>query len=162
MIAAGMGYPRGLLQLLVVLMFTAVGTQAECNQQETVQMISCVSPYMGRLLPLAGASCDKELISQDLCKDFKEIVDCVTRNNISSTCLEVGVSKQLQQFGFGCAVSDFQEKCLNTSTIQTGDFVHSTKPTPEGQTRNAGVAAVTRDYLSLLPVVTILVVFIYI
>ncbi|XP_025100973.1 uncharacterized protein LOC112568089 [Pomacea canaliculata] len=123
-------------------------------------MISCVSPYMGRLLPLAGASCDKELISQDLCKDFKEIVDCVTRNNISSTCLEVGVSKQLKQFGFGCTVSDFQEKCRNTSTTQAGDFVHSTKPTTEGQTNNAGVAAVTLDYLALLPVATLLLMFI--
>ncbi|XP_025100964.1 uncharacterized protein LOC112568085 isoform X47 [Pomacea canaliculata] len=119
MIAAGMGYPRGLLQLLLVLTFTAVGTQAHCGSDEIDEMRPCVSPHMRKLAPLINAFCNHYLITQDLCNVFKQIKDCASRKDIAE-CVEYNVFEELSQSGKGysCGLMDFQDKCGNATMIK--------------------------------------------
>ncbi|XP_025103195.1 uncharacterized protein LOC112569588 isoform X2 [Pomacea canaliculata] len=104
----------------------------ECNATEVSAIETCISPYKAGLSSFGtGGTCNRNLITQDVCNSYGNIVTCVNRASLSTTtCRPYMIPQMDAKLGISCKVSDFIETCTSAPKLNTGSgaasFLRST------------------------------------
>ncbi|XP_025102188.1 uncharacterized protein LOC112568891 [Pomacea canaliculata] len=113
----------GLAPVILVLILTVTGTQAQCTERELNTLFLCIVPYNDKFLQTIGTgdSCNRTLISEDLCNDFAAIVNCTNQKDVSrTTCRPHAVEQINPNMEIPCKIPDFENVCKKAPAIDKG------------------------------------------
>ncbi|XP_025102187.1 uncharacterized protein LOC112568889 isoform X2 [Pomacea canaliculata] len=112
----------GVVPVILVLILTVTGTQAQCTQEELYTLYQCILPYNTKFMLTfgTGGSCNRALISEDVCTDFTDIVVCANQKDISRTCRQYALGQIDQSMEIPCKIRDFEEVCKKAPAIDKG------------------------------------------
>ncbi|KAK7089669.1 hypothetical protein V1264_024902 [Littorina saxatilis] len=101
------------------------GSEAGCTYQELSLLFTCIRPYNAQFFNAIGvdsSTCDRDLITGDLCTSFTKIVTCVNSKQVSDvSCRPHAVGQINPRMAIPCKVEDFEAVCTSSPAINRAD-----------------------------------------
>nr|KAG5707293.1 hypothetical protein BaRGS_000067 [Batillaria attramentaria] len=101
-----------------------VGAHSLCTTEELNTLFACIIPYNSEFFDAIGRgdTCDRSLITSQICVSFGKIVECVNSKDVSNTeCRPSAVSQINSGMEIPCKIEDFVAVCNNAPVINTGN-----------------------------------------
>ncbi|XP_025102606.1 uncharacterized protein LOC112569125 [Pomacea canaliculata] len=112
---------------------TTSPAKIKCTKEEIDVYANCLLPHMLSFSPvLSGSSCDKNLISKDICKRVADVAQCFHHATATRICGIHLAQQYATQLNFSCSLNVIFEVCANISMLDTGDAVETTVSSAEG------------------------------
>ncbi|XP_025101562.1 uncharacterized protein LOC112568470 [Pomacea canaliculata] len=112
-----------IIHLRLVFLFPVRGAHAPCTQEELSIFLQCILPYNRKFSRKfgTGGSCNRTLITDDVCNDFSDIVICANQKNITSSTCRPRIGVQIEDMlAISCKVTDFKELCSKAPALDVG------------------------------------------